>query len=59
LDGCEAASTQERYRFSARVRFYTTNRLLNITESEARRLAETMNKPVDTPSTPKIVSNKK
>ena len=39
------------------VQYWT--RLLNITESEARRLAETMNKPVDTPSTPKIVSNKK
>ena len=32
------------------VQYWT--RLLNITESEARRLVETMNKPVNTPSRP-------
>ena len=31
------------------VQYWT--RLLNITESEARRLVETMNNPVNTPST--------
>jgi hypothetical protein len=35
------------------VQYWT--RLLNITESEARRLAETMNKPVDTLSTSESV----
>jgi hypothetical protein len=40
------------------VQYWT--RLLNITESEARRLAETMNKPVNTPPTPESVRpNKK
>ena len=39
------------------VQYWT--RLLNITEPEARRLAETMNKPVNTPSTPESVPNKK
>ena len=33
-------------------------RLLNITEPEARRLVETMNNPVDTPSTPEPVLDK-
>jgi hypothetical protein len=32
------------------VQYWT--RLLNITESEARRLADTKNKPVDTPPAP-------
>ena len=39
------------------VQYWT--RLLNITESEARRLVETMNKPVDTQSTPESVHDKK
>ena len=39
------------------VQYWT--RLLNIKESEARRLAETMNKSVDTPSKPESESDKK
>ena len=38
------------------VQYWT--RLLNITESEARRFVETMNKP-DTPSRPESVLDKK
>ena len=38
------------------VQYWT--RLLNITESEARKLIETMNNPVDTPSTPEPVLDK-
>ena len=33
--------------------------IVNIKESEARRLVETMNKPVDTKSTPAPVVDKK
>jgi len=39
------------------VQYWT--RLLNITESEARRLVGTMNNPVDTPSAPKPLLDKK
>jgi hypothetical protein len=39
------------------VQYWT--RLLNITESEARRLVETMNNPVDSPSAPEPVLDKK
>ena len=39
------------------VQYWT--RLLNIKESEARRLVQTMNKPVDTKSTPEPVLDKK
>jgi len=39
------------------VQYWT--RLLNITESEARRLVETMNSPVDSPSAPEPVLDKK
>ena len=38
------------------VQYWT--RLLNITESEARKLIETMNNPVDTPFTPEPVLDK-
>ena len=38
------------------VQYWT--RLLNITESEARKLAETMNKPVDTRSAPESEPDK-